>query len=67
MKALYDFRCDVCGKEFELFIEYDKIKNNVKCPKCKSKTVKKIIKSAFPILFSGSGFYSTDNKKEKNK
>jgi predicted nucleic acid-binding Zn ribbon protein len=33
-----------------------------KCPKCKS-SVKRLIHGGLGVIFKGSGFYSTDNKR----
>ena len=43
----YEFKCKKCNKAFSLqmsFIEYEK-KKSFACPKCKSKTVRRIFSS----------------------
>lgn len=55
----YSYVCINCKKDFEKWISYNDNPNIIKCPKCKSKNVKKLIYSS-PIHFHGSGFYSTD-------
>ncbi len=55
----YDYKCDACGHEFELFqsIKADPIKQ---CPKCKKLKVKRLIGTGSGVIFKGSGFYTTD-------
>lgn len=55
----YDYKCSICGSEFES----SETLHKVVCPICKSNYVKKIWKPV-NIHFKGSGFYSTDNKKQ---
>ncbi|MBN1413422.1 MAG: zinc ribbon domain-containing protein [Spirochaetales bacterium] len=57
----YDYECKSCKEKFELFqkISDDPITH---CPKCNGK-VKRLIGGGLGIIFKGSGFYSTDNKK----
>lgn len=54
----YEYRCEGCGHEFELFesINAGKVKT---CPSCGSKT-KRRIGSGSAVIFKGSGFYQTD-------
>lgn len=65
----YDFQCNECGHEFEKLTTLQKIKN-VKCLKCDSKQVQKLL-SAPAIILKGGGFYKTDSRsksvKTKNK
>lgn len=52
---IYEFRCIKCGKIFELLKlkkEDDSIK--MKCPKCKSAEVERVL-SSVSIISSGSG------------
>ena len=57
----YDYRCTKCNFEFERFqrITEDPVK---KCPECNG-PVKRLIGGGTGIIFKGSGFYVTDNKK----
>ena len=50
----YDYRCLVCGTEFEVEKHYGD-KKQERCIKCKSKQVRKII-SVPSITFVGDGF-----------
>jgi len=62
----YDYECDACGHEFELFqrITEDPIK---KCPECKKKKVRRLFGTGAAIMFKGSGFYETDYRSESYK
>jgi putative FmdB family regulatory protein len=57
----YEYECTRCGYQFEAF---QKISDPAieKCPEC-GKKVRRLISSGLGIIFKGSGFYSTDNKK----
>jgi len=57
---LYDFRCPKCKHKFEAFRPIDS-DGGARCPRCK-KTAKRVF-SPPAIVFKGSGFYCTDNKK----
>jgi len=50
----YNYRCLVCGIEFEVEKHYTD-KKQEKCPECKSKQVRKII-GVPSITFVGDGF-----------
>ncbi len=56
----YDYRCQICGYEFE---EFQMMQDEplTECPKCKG-SVKRLIGGGLGIIFKGSGFYVTDNK-----
>jgi putative FmdB family regulatory protein len=55
----YEYRCNKCGEQFELFQTFadEPLKKH---PGCGGKVVK--VMSAAGIVFSGSGFYKTDNR-----
>jgi putative FmdB family regulatory protein len=59
---LYDYKCLKCGKIFEI---EQKISDKPleKCPACPGK-VKRIISSNIGVVFKGSGFHTTDYRKE---
>ncbi len=59
----YDYRCDACGHEFELF---QSIKDDVKtkCPKCNKRKLRRLFGTGGAIVFKGSGFYQTDYRSE---
>ncbi|MEW6238212.1 MAG: zinc ribbon domain-containing protein [Candidatus Omnitrophota bacterium] len=59
----YEYVCDKCGHEFELFqsMKDEPIK---KCPECKANKVRRMIGNGAGIIFKGSGFYETDYKRK---
>ncbi len=60
----YGYKCRECETEFDVFrkISDDPVE---KCPKCGG-PVKRVFHPV-GIIFKGSGFYTTDNKKEQDK
>ena len=45
---LYEYECKKCGREFTLTMTVEEHqKKKVRCPKCKSKSVKHLIASVF--------------------
>ena len=61
----YDYECTKCGNTFEVFHKVDDPSKKA-CPKCKAKA-KRLIGGGCGLIFKGSGFYSTDYKKNSNK
>ncbi|MDP3979811.1 MAG: zinc ribbon domain-containing protein [Chlamydiota bacterium] len=59
----YEYLCNKCNNKFEKF---QSMKDNpVKiCPKCKSRSVKRLIGTGAGLMFKGSGFYITDYRSE---
>ncbi len=57
----YEYECTKCGHTFEAFQSMSD-KPISKCPKCKS-SVRRLIHGGLGVIFKGSGFYSTDNKR----
>ena len=55
----YDYRCDACGHELELFQSITESPKR-KCPACSKLKLKRVIGTGAGILFKGSGFYETD-------
>jgi len=62
----YDYECDACGHQFELFqsISADPEK---KCPECKKLKLRRLIGTGAAVMFKGSGFYQTDYRSESYK
>ncbi len=58
----YDYVCENCGHEFELFqsMKEEAIKT---CPACKKESARRQIGFGAGIIFKGSGFYETDYKR----
>ncbi len=62
----YDYICDACGKELEVFQAITEAPKK-KCPACGKRTLRRCIGGGAGILFKGSGFYSTDYRSESYK
>ena len=62
----YDYLCDGCGHEFELF---QSITGPVrrKCPECGKLKLKRLIGTGGAVIFKGSGFYQTDYRSDSYK
>lgn len=62
----YDYQCDACGHEFELFQSInDPVEEN--CPECKKPKLRRLFGAGAAIVFKGSGFYQTDYRSESYK
>ena len=62
----YDYVCDACGDEFELFQPITAAAKR-KCPKCGRMKLRRLIGPGAAIVFKGSGFYQTDYRSESYK
>lgn len=62
----YDYRCDECGHELELFQSFSESPKK-KCPACGRLKLKRVIGTGAGIIFKGSGFYETDYRSESYK
>ncbi len=62
----YDYLCDSCGHEFELFqsMKDEAIK---KCPECKKLKLRRLFGTGAALMFKGSGFYTTDYRSDSYK
>ena len=62
----YEYRCDHCGHEFELFQSMiDRVRR--KCPECGEPKLKRLIGTGSAVIFKGSGFYQTDYRSDSYK
>ncbi|QDV64022.1 FmdB family zinc ribbon protein [Crateriforma conspicua] len=62
----YDYECDACGHEMELFQGInDPVKK--KCPECGKSKLRRLFGSGAAIMFKGSGFYETDYRSDSYK
>lgn len=62
----YDYQCDACGHEFELFQGInDPVKR--KCPECKKLKLRRLFGTGGAVVFKGSGFYQTDYRSDSYK
>ncbi len=57
---VYTYKCENCGHEFDRTQDFSD-KPLKQCPNCKKRTLQKVYKPA-PVVFRGSGFYSTDHR-----
>ncbi|MBC8523127.1 zinc ribbon domain-containing protein [PVC group bacterium] len=62
----YDYRCDACGHEFELFQQMSAPVKK-KCPQCAKLKLKRLIGTGSGVMFKGSGFYETDYRSDSYK
>jgi putative FmdB family regulatory protein len=62
----YDYQCDACDHEFELFQSIsDPVKR--KCPKCGKQKLRRLFGTGAAVVFKGSGFYQTDYRSDSYK
>jgi putative FmdB family regulatory protein len=57
---VYQYHCPKCNLKFDLKQSFSD-ESMVACPKCQNGA--KRLFSPVPVIFKGSGFYSTDNRK----
>jgi putative FmdB family regulatory protein len=62
----YDYQCQHCGHEFELFQQMSAPVKK-KCPVCETLKLKRLIGSGSAVVFKGSGFYETDYRSDSYK
>lgn len=62
----YDYECDACGHEFELFQSISEPVKR-KCPECKKPKLRRLFGTGAAVVFKGSGFYETDYRSESYK
>ena len=59
----YDYVCDACEHEFELFQSITESAKR-KCPECGRMKLRRLFGTGAAIVFKGSGFYQTDYRSE---
>ena len=57
---IYDYECSLCHFRFERKQRFDEEPVAI-CPRCQGKA-RRVLHS-IPVIFKGSGFYVTDNRK----
>jgi len=62
----YDYSCDACHHEFEVF-EPITAQPQKKCPKCKKNKLRRLFGAGGGLIFKGSGFYQTDYRSDSYK
>lgn len=60
---IYEYECGVCHCRFERKQRFDE-EPVAMCPECQGKG-RRVINSV-PVIFKGSGFYITDNRKSNS-
>lgn len=61
---VYTYRCESCGVQFDKHQSFNEEPLAV-CPECQEQALRKLIQPV-GIVFKGSGFYVTDNRKAAN-
>lgn len=62
----YDYECDACGHEFELFQGINDAVQR-KCPRCGKLKLRRLFGTGAAVVFKGSGFYETDYRSDSYK
>ncbi len=62
----YDYVCEACGHEFEVFQSIT-ASTKRKCPECNKFKLYRKIGAGAGVLFKGSGFYETDYRSDLDK
>ncbi len=57
---VYEYECNICSKRFDVKRGFND-ESIAQCPQCNGKAHR--LFSAVPIIFNGSGFYVTDNRR----
>jgi len=61
---IYEYECEKCSFRFEVRKHFGE-DGATPCPRCQSESRR--VFSPVPIIFKGSGFYITDNRKDRNE
>jgi putative FmdB family regulatory protein len=62
----YDYQCDACDHEFELFQSISEPVKR-KCPECGKQKLRRLFGTGAAVMFKGSGFYETDYRSDSYK
>src|SRR5688572_31131263 len=62
----YDYVCDACEHEFELFQSISEPLKR-KCPECGKLKLRRLFGAGAAVVFKGSGFYQTDYRSDSYK
>lgn len=62
----YDYVCDACDHEFELFQQISEPVKR-KCPECGKQKLRRLFGTGAAVVFKGSGFYETDYRSDSYK
>ncbi len=61
MMPTYDYVCDTCDHEMELYQSF-KESPKKKCPHCGKFSLRRVISGGVGLVFKGSGFYVNDSR-----
>ena len=61
---IYEYECGHCSYRFEMKQGFDEEPQTM-CPQCQGRA-RRVFHST-PVIFKGSGFYTTDSRKGKEK
>ena len=59
---IYEYRCTRCFLQFEVKRSFGE-NSSAPCPRCQGEAQR--VFSPVPIIFKGTGFYTTDNRREE--
>lgn len=62
----YDYVCEACDHEFELFQQISEPVKK-KCPACSKLKLRRLFGTGAAVVFKGSGFYETDYRSDTYK
>ena len=62
----YDYKCDACDHQFELFQSITAAVKR-KCPSCGKLKLRRLFGTGAAVVFKGSGFYQTDYRSDSYK
>jgi putative FmdB family regulatory protein len=62
----YEYVCDACDHEFELFQQMSDSPKK-KCPDCGKQKLRRLFGTGSAVVFKGSGFYETDYRSDSYK
>lgn len=62
----YDYECDACNHQFELFQSISEPVKR-KCPECGKPKLRRLFGTGAAVVFKGSGFYQTDYRSDSYK
>ena len=60
---IYEYECKKCRSRFEMKRSFGE-DGSAKCPECRGKAYR--IFTSVPVIFKGSGFYVTDQRKNNS-
>jgi len=65
--AIYNYKCDNCGKIFEISASFNSVIGlKPECPYCQYPITHRIF-SPPNVIYKSDGFYITDSRKKKDK